>query len=380
MSYPLFYLGAPAPGGLALPDAHPSAQHMYAPRGVYFDQDICIVADSGNHRVLIWHQLPEFSGQPADVVLGQPDFYSEGPRAGGADTHRGMHLPTGVAVINGQLWVADAWHHRLMVWEKVPQESFIPPDFIIGQPDSQSIEPNAGALLGAACFYWPYAFGWINEVFYVADTGNRRVLGWLGLPVPGQPADFVIGQSSFSEGRENRGRGVGPNTFRWPHGIAGNQDCLLVADAGNHRVLIWRPPAIEDSPAIAVLGQPDLYQAFELPHVPQGPHRLRFPYALSLGEQKLAVADTANNRVLLWHQPAQLHTFAPADEVLGQDDFSASGENRWKEVALDTLCWPYGVHVHDNRLAVADSGNNRVVFWKLTEDVEKQMISIEKSN
>ena len=34
---PLVWLGAPAPGGLALPDAKPTAGQMYAPRGVWLD-------------------------------------------------------------------------------------------------------------------------------------------------------------------------------------------------------------------------------------------------------------------------------------------------------------------------------------------------------
>ena len=378
MSHPLFYIGASAPGGLVLPDAHPSAYHLYAPRDVYFDDQVCVVADSGNHRVLIWHNVPDACNQPADVVLGQPDFTSEGPRAGGTDVRRGMHLPTGVAVIEGQLWVADAWHHRLLVWERIPEVSFVPPDYVIGQPDSTSIEPNAGGQLNASCFYWPYAFGWINQVFYVTDTGNRRILGWFGLPEPGQPADFVIGQPSFEEGRENRGVSVGPDTFRWPHSVVGTAEQLFIADAGNHRILFWRPPATEDAPATGVLGQSDFYQSFELPHVPQGPKRLRFPYALSLEDDCLAVADTANNRVLLWNRAHELQSFAPADEVLGQPDFDAAGENQWKAVAMDTLCWPYGLHLHNRQLAIADSGNNRVVFWQLTPTVLPQEMTPSK--
>ncbi len=42
-----------------------------------------MVADSGNHRVLIWHGIPSDDEQPADVVLGQPDGETEGRAAGG---------------------------------------------------------------------------------------------------------------------------------------------------------------------------------------------------------------------------------------------------------------------------------------------------------
>jgi hypothetical protein len=75
----------------------------------------------------------------------------------------------------------------------------------------------------------------------------------------------------------------------------------------------------------------------------------------------LAVADTANNRVLLWDGlPLDGRS---ADVVLAQPTFGANGENRWSSVTSDTLCWPYGLWLHGDRLAVADSGNNRVVIW-----------------
>ena len=53
-----------------------------------------------------------------------------------------------------------------------------------------------------------------------------------------------------------------------------------------------------------------------------------------------------------------------ADWVLAQPDFGANGENRWTSVQRDTLCWPYGLSLHGDLLAVADSGNNRVMLWR----------------
>ena len=51
--------------------------------------------------------------------------------------------------------------------------------------------------------------------------------------------------------------------------------------------------------------------------------------------------------------------------MLGQPDLDANGENRWDAVADDSLCWPYGLSLAGDLLAVADSGNNRVVFWQV---------------
>ncbi|KWX01212.1 NHL repeat containing protein [Carbonactinospora thermoautotrophica] len=361
---PHIWLGAPAPGGLALPAAHPTMAWLYSPRGVFLDEECLVVADSGNHRVLIWHGVPEQDEQPADVVLGQPDGTTEGPAAGGRGPERGMHLPTGVLVHDGRLIVADAWHHRILVWDEVPRRSDQPPDLVLGQPDVSSAEPNRGAQCSACSMYWPYGVGIIDGWFYVADTGNRRVLGWAdGIPdSPDVPADLVLGQPDPSSREENRGEQVGPASFRWPHDVTGTAGLLLVADAGNHRVVGWRPLPEADRDADLLLGQPDFQTASEFPYGPQRGDRFRFPYAASLDGSRLAVADTANNRVLLWDD---LPTDGrPADAVLGQPSFEANGENRWSSVERDTLCWPYGLCLHGDRLAIADSGNNRVLIWR----------------
>ena len=52
-----------------------------------------------------------------------------------------------------------------------------------------------------------------------------------------------------------------------------------------------------------------------------------------------------------------------ADTLIGQPDLDANGENRWDRVESDSLCWPYGLSWSSSRLGIADSGNNRVVIW-----------------
>lgn len=360
---PDVWLGAPAPGGLALPPATPTMAWLYSPRGVFLGPEHLVVADSGNHRVLLWHGIPTVDEQPADVVLGQPDGATEGRAAGGRGPERGMNLPTGVLVHDGRLVVADAWHHRILIWDTVPRHSDVAPDVVLGQPDASSVEPNGGAGCWAGSFYWPFGIAVIGDAFWVADTGNRRVLGWRnGIPAPGEPADIVLGQPSAAHREENRGGSAGPASFRWPHDIAGHDDLLLIADAGNHRILGWSPPPDDDRPADVLIGQPDFGSSQEWPYGPHTGDRFRFPYALGLAGDRLAVADTANNRILLWDS---LPTHGrPADHVLAQPHFGANGENRWTSVQRDTLCWPYGLALCGDRLAVADSGNNRVVIWR----------------
>ncbi|MFV0461892.1 MAG: NHL repeat-containing protein [Nostocoides sp.] len=358
---PRTVLGANAPGGLLLPPATPTRSWLYGPRGVWLSPELVAVADTGNHRVLLWHGLPSQDGAPASVVLGQPDDTSDSPGAGPGR----MHLPTGVLVIDGALVVADAWNHRILVWDSVPTLDGAVPDHVIGQPDAERVEPNAGGPVTGSTLYWPFGIAVIDGIFYVADTGNRRVLGWRqGLPLDGRPADVVLGQPDPHSREENRGGEPGPDSFRWPHTITASADGgILVADAGNHRLLGWSSHPDRDLPADHVIGQQDFTTATESPYRPHDGRMVRFPYAAHTVDGALFVADTANNRVLIWNQVPTGPNAHP-DHVLAQPDFAHIGENRWESVAADTLCWPYGLGVAGDLLAIADSGNNRIVLWE----------------
>jgi hypothetical protein len=358
-------LGGASPGGLALPPAAPTPGQFYAPRAVWTDGERVVVADTGNHRVLIWHTLPCEDGAAADVVLGQADMFSEGPAAGTGDTRRGLNLPTGVAVIDGDLVIADAWHHRIVVHDGLPKADFAEPATVIGQADLDQVAPNRGGDPSLATLYWPFGFGLVAGTFWVADTGNRRVLGWPdGLPRDDRMAQVLLGQDAADARVDNRGA-TSAASFRWPHAVAGDDDTLYVADAGDHRVLGWTPVPNGDAEASLVLGQHDMVSLDEFKNRPQGAQRMRFPYAVVNDDRRLIVADTSNNRVLLWGELPRSGAGVPADAGLAQPDADANGENRWDAVTDDSLCWPYGLSLAGDLLAIADSGNNRVMLWRL---------------
>jgi hypothetical protein len=375
-------LGAASGMSLALPAADPTRGQLYAPRGVLLDplpdgSVRLVAADTGNHRLLVWPSLPAVDGADCAVVVGQPSATAEGPQAGGRGPERGLHLPTGLARYGDVLLVADGWNHRVLAFDAALDADDPAPVHVLGQASLSDVEPNRGGEPTGASFYWPFGLllheGWL----WVADTGNRRVLGWQGVPgldgTPSdRPADVVLGQPSATVRGENRDGPVGAGTFRWPHQLVVHDGVLWIADAGNHRVLGWVLPLPADRPADLVLGQGGFETARELPHVPQGPHRLRFPYGLAVTASGIVVGDTANNRVLAWTPPpgpGGVVGGAAADVVLGQDSFDGAGENRWTAVTDDSFCWPYGLSAAaDPRggdlLAVADSGNNRVTVWR----------------
>jgi hypothetical protein len=87
------------------------------------------------------------------------------------------------------------------------------------------------------------------------------------------------------------------------------------------------------------------------------------PYGIALHSDRLIVADTANSR-LLGFAVDDLVSGASARFIAGQPGFSDKGDNRWQAARRDSLCWPYAVSACANTAVIADSGNNRVLLWE----------------
>ena len=376
--------------GLVVP-VQPSASTLFGPRGACLlgaDGPLW-VSDTGHHRLLGWEQRPRHDQQPADWLIGQPDFAREGRNAKGAVSALTLNVPTGIAACASHdaagvhhdaagadhdaaggvgLAVADAWNHRVLIWRRAPRGSHIPPDVVLGQSDFAASASNRGAgAPSAESLFWPYGVHWDGARLWVADSGNRRVLMWRGLPEGcGQPADLIIGQRHFGCRDENGGAEPGAASLRWPHAVATWRGRLCVADAGNNRVMVWdRIPERDNTPCDHVLGQTDAgsvdnNQSLYWPNAAS----LNMPYGISAAGAWLLVADTANSRLLGWHAD-DCRTGAAAQALCAQPDFSAKGDNRWQGPERDSVCWPYGVAACGADAVIADSGNNRVLLWRL---------------
>jgi hypothetical protein len=354
--------------GLAVPIV-PAAGTLFGPRGAVLcsGDGPLFVCDTGHHRLLGWHRIPEVDNAPADIVVGQKDFESEGRNGNGHVHAESLNVPTGIAFGSGMLAVADAWNHRVLLWHGLPQSSHAPADLVLGQENFAASLANRGkAAPSAASLHWPYGVAIIGERLFVADTGNRRVLVWNGMPQShGAPADLVLGQKDFETRDDNAGHAAGASGMRWPHALALCGERLCVADAGNNRLMAWNAiPCANGAPCDFVLGQKD-FAAIEHNGGGYNPDAatLNMPYGVSAMDEMLLVADTANSR-LVGFDVRQLAMGAPALRLAGQDRFPDKGDNRWRIAARDSLCWPYGVAVNGGSVAVADSGNNRVLLWR----------------
>lgn len=278
---------------------------LNVPTGIAASEGILAVADAWNHRVLIWRGYPTCSNQLADVVLGQADFGAGLSNRGSSTAKRDtLNWCYGVAIVGEALYVADTGNRRVLRWNSIPR-------------------------------------------------------------INGAPADLVLGQVDFETRDENAGRAPNDIGMRWPHGIAEHRGSLFVADAGNNRVMVWNGlPKRNGEPCEFVLGQadPNGVDHNQAAYYPT-PATLNMPYGLALLGGHLVTADTANCR-LVGYDLKSVSMNAKAEVLSGQSTFQDKGENRWGLPRRDSLCWPYGVAALGNQCAVADSGNNRVLLWE----------------
>jgi hypothetical protein len=355
---------------LAIP-IRPDRSTLFGPRGACLAgaRRSLWISDTGHHRVLGWADAPMHDDVPADWVIGQPGFGCEGRNAKGAPGAATLNVPTGICAVGEGLAVADAWNHRVLLWLRRPDADNVPADLVLGQVNFFSVEANRGAAVAAATsLFWPYNVHWAHDQLWVADTGNRRILMWQGLPSRhGQPADLVLGQADFDRRDENGGAGPNASSMRWPHAIASWRGKLCVTDAGNNRILVWDcTPTRNNAASDHVLGQSD-FQRVDHNQSLYWPSActLQMPYGLATAGNWCIAADSANSRLLAWHLD-DCHTGAAARALTGQLEFNTKGDNGWRAPTRRSVSWPYGVSVMDGHGVVADSGNNRVLLWPLS--------------
>jgi NHL repeat len=359
--------------GLAIPVV-PSATSLFGPRGASLigPRGPLWVSDTGHHRLLGWATVPDADNVPADWVIGQPDFTREGRNAKGQPGPATLNVPTGITPLGDGIAVADAWNHRVLIWHERPECRNAPADVVLGQADFASVEANGGqGVASAQSLFWPYGVHWDGARLWVADTGNRRVLMWHGVPMSnGCPADLVLGQHDFGTRDENGGGEPSLSSMRWPHDVTVWNGSLCVTDAGNNRIMIWDDlPTRNNQACNRLLGQIDPTQVDHNQSLywPSA-STLHMPYGIASSGKWLVAADTANSRLLGWHADDNAHQ-ASARALTGQEDFHAKGDNRWALPSRGSLCWPYGIAVCGDVAVVADSGNNRVPLWRLAPDL-----------
>jgi hypothetical protein len=314
-----------------------------------------------------------FSNQGTEVILGN-SIEPEKLAVPILPTSTTMFGPRGACLISptGPLWVSDTGHHRLLGWRNLPTQDNQSADWVIGQPDFHHEGQNAKTTPGKTTLSVPTGICVCGTGLAVADAWNHRVLIWHNLPADNNvPADLVLGQINFNDNEPNQGsQQAAANTMHWPYGVFYYQGQLFVADTGNRRLLIWRQlPTENGQPADLVLGQPDMTSRNENGGASAAAASMRWCHDIAIWEDNLVVTDAGNHRVMIW-QGIPTENNTPCDVVLGQKDFNSVEMNQGVYLPSgSSLSMPYGVGVGGNCLVVADTANSRLLGWRKPESI-----------
>ncbi|MEO8129881.1 MAG: hypothetical protein ABI822_22455, partial [Bryobacteraceae bacterium] len=303
------------------------------PTAVASNGRILAIADTDNNRILIWNSIPFLSGTPADVVVGQNDFKTATANMGSGNTpnSKGLRGPQGVWLQAGKLYVADTQNHRVLVWNQVPTANGQAADLVLGQPNFTTfVEPDlTKAVVDARAntMLNPVSVTSDGTRLYVTDLGHNRVLIWNTIPTQNQaPADIVVGQPSLGDGTTNvtlennssllcASNGTDATdatkllypercaaTLNFPRFALSDGKRLFVADGGNNRVLVYNNvPTTNGQRADIILGQPDEFASVDsIDLLTSSADSLRTPMSLAWDGTNLFVGDTFNRRIMIF--------------------------------------------------------------------------------
>ncbi len=304
---------------------------MRLPTAVATDGIRLVVADTGNNRILIWNSIPTTIDQPADLELGQVDFNSVKTGDAFVVDAKSFRAPQGVWIQDGRLFVADTQNHRVLIWNTFPTQNSQAADIVLGQANF-NVAVDANLLVSTTDAHSntllnPVSVTSDGTHLFVADLGNNRVLIWNKIPtVNQQPADVVVGQKDMdtaisndspdlcvSTGTDTSGNPVYPaicgKTMDFPRFALSDGTRLFIADGGNDRILIYNTiPTANAAAPDAILGQPDEFSSVVTsftdlfhPLLNQSAANITpTPTGLAWDGTNLYVPDSANRRVLVF--------------------------------------------------------------------------------
>jgi hypothetical protein len=287
----------------------PAANTLNYPRGVDEKGTKFFIADTENHRILIFNTLPLTNNSGADVVVGQPNMLTNTANSGGLDANR-LDFPYSCCSDGTRLYIADFGNHRVLIFDTIPAVNNASADVVVGQPDMTSNLANNGGI-GANTLNHPVAVHTDGTRLFIADRDNNRVLVFNNIPaVNNTSADVVAGQPDMTSNLANNG-GISANTLYSPRSVYSDGTSLYIADRYNHRIVVFNTiPLVNNTSADSVIGQPDMTSRLAN-NGGIGANTLDSPRHASCQGTVLAVSDRANNRVLLYGQATATPTTPP---------------------------------------------------------------------
>ena len=337
-----------------------------APRGVFLANKMLFVSDTGQNRVFIWNTIPTADFKEPDVILGQELIEESGRNSGGMVRANTLQYPSGVWSDGNLLIVADAWNHRVLIWNSIPTSNAQPADVVIGQPNFETNQPNVKGIGNdptAQSLNWPYGVFSDGKSLWIADTGNRRVLYYNTMPTKNYAsADNVIGKADFNT------RDYENNEPIWPYSIKINsKGNLAIADTQFYRVLLWNDKnEAFTKPADIIIGQNNFDDCGQNQfRLSPEKNTLNWVYDACFYKDGILINDTGNSRILGFDTIPSVNN-KEADFLIGRPDYTISSEYKENMLGTDSaIYWPFSIITDDKTLCIADTGNHRVVICDL---------------
>jgi uncharacterized protein (TIGR03437 family) len=300
------------------------------------------VADSGNNRILRYAKpfAQQAGYQFPNLIIGQTSFSGYTGNAGGVSsstlllTNGSSFVPkTGLAFdAAGNLWVTDTGNNRVLRFPVAvlsANQNGPSADLAVGQADLvSSVAATSQVAKNGLSHPTSVAFDSAGRML-VADQLQRVLVYPAGIGANAS-AIRILGSASGQTGLPP----VNNVTVGDALGVAVAGTSILVADVVNNRVMVfgsvdsWPAEATVFSPtATAVIGQTDFSGA----KANQGngdasASTLNQPAEFGVGNNELYIADSANNRVLVYPNAVNA-LVTTATRVIGQLDFPYYGLN-----------------------------------------------------
>ncbi len=204
------------------------------PNRAFMSNGKLFIVDQQNSRVLIFNALPTKNNANADVVVGNTSFTDNST----GRTQNRFNNPHSAVSDGTHLVVADSENHRVLIYNTIPTKNGSNADVVLGQTDftSDTSDPN---IVTANSIGYPEDVFIDNKHLYVVDATNNRIMIWNTIPTTNnQAADIVIGQDDFVSSYLNP-EGITTYSLSNPGGIFVGNNQLYVADKYNNRVLAF---------------------------------------------------------------------------------------------------------------------------------------------
>ena len=291
---------------------------LNSPTGVAVADGKLYVADSSNDRIQVYNNLSK-TPPDYDTTIG----------TGSAKTdNTGFNEPISVAVAGGKLYVADASNDRIQVYNNLS-----------GTPTyERTIGTTGSAKTNNTGFNNPTGVAVANDKLYVVDNLNYRVQIYNNLS--GVPTyERTIGTGSQVLQDQHTG-------FNRPTGVAVADGKLYVADQFNHRVEIY----------INLSGTPTHERTIGTGQNESNNTGFFNLWGVAVANGKLYVADTGNHRVQIYNNLSGVPTH---ERTIGTGSRVMSGNTGFDS--------PYGVAVAGDKLYVVDTINDRIQIYEWKE-------------